>query len=152
MNTKLAESLAEAVVALPTEEYALFQQAIIDLMIRKTPGVAGGYACVRNTRIAVWTLVSLLRQEMHEDELLNDFPGLTPFDLFAVQAYYRTNKSEIDELIASHYREEDWDNSKQPLLETTRQPLNLTDFAFVGMWQDRPEMQDSSAWVRQQRQ
>ena len=28
-------------------------------IIQKTPGVSGGYACVRNTRIPVWTLVSL---------------------------------------------------------------------------------------------
>ncbi len=28
----------------------------------------------------------------------------------------------------------------------------LQDDPFVGMWQDREEMQDSSAWVQQQRQ
>ena len=27
-------------------------------VIQKTPGVCGGYACVRQTRIPVWTLVS----------------------------------------------------------------------------------------------
>lgn len=31
-------------------------------IIRKTSGVCGGYACVRNTRIPVWTLVSLRQQ------------------------------------------------------------------------------------------
>jgi Protein of unknown function (DUF2281) len=35
---------------------------------------------------------------------------------------------------------------------TTPQPLNLENEPFVGMWSDRPEMQDSTAWVRQIRQ
>lgn len=31
-------------------------------------------------------------------------------------------------------------------------PLNLENEPFVGIWSDRPEMQDSTAWVRQTRQ
>ena len=36
--------------------------------------------------------------------------------------------------------------------EVTHQPLDLTNSAFVGMWKDRADMQDSTGWVRQQRQ
>ncbi|NJN57064.1 MAG: DUF2281 domain-containing protein [Leptolyngbyaceae cyanobacterium SL_5_9] len=32
------------------------------------------------------------------------------------------------------------------------QPLNLDNEPFVGIWSDRPEMQDSTAWVKQVRQ
>ncbi len=32
-----------------------------------------------------------------------------------------------------------------------RPKLDLKDEPFVGMWRDREEMQDSSAWVRAQR-
>jgi hypothetical protein len=32
------------------------------------------------------------------------------------------------------------------------QPLDLENDPFVGMWSDRPEMQDSTAWVREVRQ
>ncbi|HBB31112.1 MAG TPA: DUF2281 domain-containing protein [Cyanobacteria bacterium UBA8803] len=32
------------------------------------------------------------------------------------------------------------------------QPLNFKDEPFVGMWSDRTDMQDSTAWVRQLRQ
>jgi Protein of unknown function (DUF2281) len=35
---------------------------------------------------------------------------------------------------------------------TPSRPLNLENEPFVGMWSDRPEMQDSTAWVRQTRQ
>ncbi|MBC6479379.1 MAG: hypothetical protein GDA56_18015 [Hormoscilla sp. GM7CHS1pb] len=31
-------------------------------------------------------------------------------------------------------------------------PLDLENSSFVGMWPDRPEMQDSIAWVRMIRQ
>jgi hypothetical protein len=31
-------------------------------------------------------------------------------------------------------------------------PLDLENESFVGMWSERPEMQDSTAWVRQIRQ
>jgi hypothetical protein len=40
----------------------------------------------------------------------------------------------------------------QPSQPANPQPLNLENEPFVGMWSDRPEMQDSTAWVRQVRQ
>ena len=107
MNVKLVESLADAIAALPTEDYALFQEALIPKMVRKTSGVAGGYACIRDTRIAVWTLISLTQQGANEEELSMDFPGLTRFDFLAARAYYQANRDEIDALIASHNREDD---------------------------------------------
>ena len=35
-----------------------------------------------------------------------------------------------------------------PIPVSKRDPINLKDEPYVGMWQDRPEMADSSAWVR----
>lgn len=67
--------------------------------IQKTPGVCGGYACVRNTRIPVWTLVSLRQQGATEQELLDNYPGLTLKDLTAVWGYYYHHQSEIDHTI-----------------------------------------------------
>jgi len=109
MNAKLVESLAEAVNALSPEDYALFQSTTITKSIQKNPGVCGGHARIRNTRIAVWTLISLANQGMDEDALARDFPGLSHFDLLAARTYYRANPEEIDALIASHHSEDDWD-------------------------------------------
>lgn len=108
MNAKQVESLAETISALSSEDYSLLQSMLITKTIRKTAGVCGGHARVRNTRIAVWTLVSLAKQEMTEEALLKDFPGLTHFDLLAAQAYYRANKAEIDQLIDSHHSDDNW--------------------------------------------
>jgi uncharacterized protein (DUF433 family) len=109
MNTQLANSLAEAVSALPLEDFQAFQAALLSYMIKKTLGVAGGHACIRNTRIAVWTLISLSQQGMGEGELLNNFPSLTPFDLLAAQVYYQAHPDEINTLINSHHGEEGWE-------------------------------------------
>ena len=79
-------------------------------MVQKTPGVAGGHACIRQTRIAVWTLISFIQQGLTESDLIRNFPGLTPLDLLAARIYYQTHQQEIDDLITSHHSEEDWDN------------------------------------------
>ncbi len=110
MNLQLAESLANAVVALPVEDYTVFQDTLITKMIRKTPGVAGGCACIRNTRIAVWTLISLMNQGADDQELLRNFPGLNLLDLGVARSYYATLKQEIDNEIESNHREDGWDD------------------------------------------
>lgn len=108
MNAKLVESLAEAVNALSSDDYLLFQSTLIDKAVQKTAGVCGGHARVRNTRIAVWTLISLAEQGMDDDALVKDFLGLTHFDLLAARLYYRANRQEIDSLITSHHSDEEW--------------------------------------------
>jgi uncharacterized protein (DUF433 family) len=110
MNTQLATSLAEAVSALSLEDFQAFQTALLGHMVQKTPGVAGSHACIRQTRITVWTLISLTQQGLEETDLIRNFPGLTPLDLLAARIYYQTHQNEIDHLIASHHSEEDWDN------------------------------------------
>ncbi|MGL4880974.1 MAG: DUF433 domain-containing protein, partial [Waterburya sp.] len=64
-------------------------------------GVSGGHACIRNTRIPVWTLVSLRQQGATEQKILRNYPGLTLDDLTAVWGYYYNHQSEIDNIIAS---------------------------------------------------
>lgn len=72
----------------------------ITATIQKIPGVCGGHACVRNTRIPVWTLVSLRQQGATEQELLRNYPSLTLDDLTVVWGYYYNYKLEIDRTIA----------------------------------------------------
>ena len=73
--------------------------------IRKTPGVCGGNACVRDTRIPVWTLQRLRDLGSTEAQLLEDFPALRPADLAAVWEYVRLNRSEIADAIARQGRD-----------------------------------------------
>ncbi|HIK30686.1 MAG TPA: DUF433 domain-containing protein [Oscillatoriales cyanobacterium M59_W2019_021] len=107
MNTQLVDSLIQAIKALTPEETLLFQEKLAAIAIQSTPGVCGGYARIRNTRIPVWTLVSLHQQGADEVELLQNYPGLSPFDLENAWRYYARHRQEIDRIIASHQTDED---------------------------------------------
>jgi uncharacterized protein (DUF433 family) len=116
MNPKLVESLVEAVQSLPPADYALFHTTLSDRMVRKTPGVAGGLACIRNTRIAVWMLISLQKQGVDEAELLHNFPGLPLLDLFAARRYYAEHADEIDQAIVDEHDNEIEGENPTPVL------------------------------------
>lgn len=60
-------------------------------VVRSTIAVMGGDACIRNTRIPVWTLVDYKRQGLSDPEILTAFPTLTPTDLLAAWEYHAAN-------------------------------------------------------------
>ena len=69
--------------------------------IQKTPGVCGGRACIRNTRITVWGLENQRRLGASDEQILQSITGLTPEDLRAAWRYYDENRAEIDADITS---------------------------------------------------
>jgi uncharacterized protein (DUF433 family) len=102
MNAKLVESLVQVIESLPPEDYILLQEQLNTRNIQKTEGVCGGYARIRNTRIPVWTIISLQHQGADDVEILRNFPSLNHFDLAAIRDYYASHKEEIDRTIDSH--------------------------------------------------
>jgi uncharacterized protein (DUF433 family) len=70
--------------------------------IRRTPGVCGGEACIRMTRIAVWMLEEARRAGMTDRELLADYPDLDGDDLTAAWHYVASHRAEIDSAIAAN--------------------------------------------------
>ena len=65
--------------------------------IQKTPGVIGGDACIRNTRIAVWMLVEARRLGFTDAELLQRYdPPLTEQELAAAWRYAEQHHEEIE--------------------------------------------------------
>jgi uncharacterized protein (DUF433 family) len=107
MNTKLVESLAQLIESLALDEYALLQEKLKSRAIQKTIGVCGGHARIRNTRIPIWTIISLQQQGANIPELLRNFPSLTADDLNNARFYYATHQEEIDRAIASHQYEQE---------------------------------------------
>lgn len=77
-------------------------QKIERYLVQKTLGVCGGNARIRDTRIAVWTLVSFRQQGASEEELLRNYPTITPEDLEAAWSYYKEHSQEIDRVIADN--------------------------------------------------
>ena len=73
--------------------------------ICKTPGVTGGEACVRETRIPVWLLVSHTRLGLNEAKLLDNYPTLTAKDLVNAWSYASAYTDEIDRAIAQQDEE-----------------------------------------------
>lgn len=77
--------------------------------IEKNPGVIGGDACIRTTRIAVWMLVEARGIGITDPDLLSRYdPPLSQADLDAAWAYYEQNRDEIDRAI--------WEN-EQAMIE-----------------------------------
>jgi uncharacterized protein (DUF433 family) len=67
--------------------------------VQKTPGVIGGDACFRDTRIAVWMLVEGRRLGISDRRLLEAHPSLTQADLDITWDYYQQHREEIDEAL-----------------------------------------------------
>ena len=64
--------------------------------VQKTPGVCGGRACIRNTRITVWSLINSRQLGAADEQILENIVGLTPEDLQVAWDYYRAHAAEID--------------------------------------------------------
>jgi uncharacterized protein (DUF433 family) len=75
--------------------------------ITKTPGVCGGDACIRGTRITVWGLVNQRRLGAGDAEILRAVTGLTPADLEAAWEYAAVNAAEIHQAIRENEEGED---------------------------------------------
>jgi uncharacterized protein (DUF433 family) len=76
--------------------------APLESRIRKSPGVQGGAACIRNTRHTVWGLVQWQRMGLSDARILEHHPDLTPADLAEAWRYYGQNRVEIDRAIREH--------------------------------------------------
>jgi uncharacterized protein (DUF433 family) len=72
--------------------------------IEQTPGVCGGEACVRTTRITVWGLVAYRQLGLSNGEILRRIAGLTAADLEAAWAYYQRHPDEIEQAIQRNAR------------------------------------------------
>lgn len=70
-----------------------------DSWIQKTPGVCGGDACIRNTRITVWGLVEYRRLGMMDAAIRDAVQGLTPADLETAWAYAAAQPQEIAQVL-----------------------------------------------------
>ena len=67
--------------------------------VEKTPGICGGDACIRKTRITVEGLVEWRGLGLSDAEILDRYPSLTRADLAAAWAYYERYPHEIQEAI-----------------------------------------------------
>jgi uncharacterized protein (DUF433 family) len=67
--------------------------------IARDSKISGGQPIIEGTRIPVATLIRFHQLGMEFDELLAQYPSVTPGALHAAFAYYFDHKAEIDLLI-----------------------------------------------------
>lgn len=67
--------------------------------VEKTPGVAGGDACIVRTRVPVWTLENYRRLGWSEARILENFPTLRAADLVNAWGYVGSHREEIEQAI-----------------------------------------------------
>lgn len=104
MAASLRDLEQELIQLSRSEKAHLLQRLVADLGeawpgIERTPGVAGGEACVVRTRIPVWTLENYLRLGWSEARILENFPTLRAADLVNAWAYAAAHRSELDQAI-----------------------------------------------------
>ncbi len=75
-------------------------------LVRKTPDVCGGDACIGNIRIMVWLLVAFKKDGLPDEKILQGYPQLEAKDLATAWEYYRLHPEEIEEAIASQEKED----------------------------------------------
>ena len=69
-------------------------------VIRKTPGIRGGAACIGDSRVPVWIIVLMSEAGTAVGEMLAAYPQLTPADCAAALTYALLHRAEIDADIA----------------------------------------------------
>ena len=72
---------------------------IPELAIEKTLNVCGGDACIRNTRIPVWLLVSYQQHGLSDAKILEAYPTLNAVDLANAWRYAENHPQEIAKAI-----------------------------------------------------
>jgi uncharacterized protein (DUF433 family) len=100
--TELKSQLLSLTPAEKAEIIQLLSQSLANTWqgINKTPGVMGGDACIRQTRIPVWLLVSYQRSGLSEAKILDNYPTLSAIDLANAWSYAQAFANEIETAIA----------------------------------------------------
>jgi uncharacterized protein (DUF433 family) len=98
MNLKELEPQLLALSA--TEKSQAIQLILNSLLnrwngIEKTLNVCGGDACIRDTRIPVWLLVSYQKQGLSDAKILEAYPDLNAVDLANAWIYAESHPEEI---------------------------------------------------------
>lgn len=67
--------------------------------VEHRPGVQGGRAVIKGTRFPVSSIVQSYRDGQSVEEILHEFPQLSPAEVHAALAYYYDHPAAIDEEI-----------------------------------------------------
>ena len=75
---------------------------VVHPYITREKGVCGGRSIVRGTRIPVWSLVKWYKLGMSVEDIIREFPQLSPSQVHDAFSYYYDSKDEIEKDIAEN--------------------------------------------------
>jgi type III restriction enzyme len=70
--------------------------------ITRQSSVCGGRSIIEGTRIPVWSLVKWYKLGFSVEDIMRDFPGVTPAQVHDAFSYYYDNVAEIEQDIADN--------------------------------------------------
>jgi len=68
-------------------------------------GICGGRSIIEGTRIPVWSIIKWYKLGMSIEDIIREFPQLTPSQIHDAFSYYYDNKKEIEKDIADNENE-----------------------------------------------
>ena len=73
--------------------------------ICKRKGVCGGRSIIAGTRIPVWSIIKWYKLSLSVEDIIREFPQLTPSQVHYAFSYYYDNKDEIEKDIIENENE-----------------------------------------------
>ena len=70
--------------------------------ISKQGSVCGGRSIIERTRISVWSLVKWYKVGFTIEDIIREFPGVTPAQVHDAFSYYYDNSAEIEQDIVDN--------------------------------------------------
>lgn len=73
--------------------------------ISKQKGVCGGRTVIEGTRIPIWSIIKWYKVGMSVEDIIREFPQLTPSQIHDAFSYYYDNQEEVEKDIAENENE-----------------------------------------------
>ncbi len=68
-------------------------------------GVCGGRSIIKGTRIPVWSIIKWYKLGLSVEEIMREFPQLTPAQIHDAFSFYYDNPEEIEKDVADNENE-----------------------------------------------
>lgn len=88
--------------------------------VERKRGVCGGRPVIRGSRFPVSSIVWNHKLGLTVEEMLREFPALTPAQIHAALSYYYDHQAEIEEEIRSTHDLKTWIDKYPPTLKVKR--------------------------------
>ncbi len=80
---------------------------VLDVTLVRTPGVCGGNLRIDGTRMTVNQIVTLHKQGLTAEQIVEQYPQRTLREIYAVLAWYYEHKVEFDEELVAEAAADD---------------------------------------------